>query len=86
MVAQQAEPEFREPALNQYEVGDTFAWTHEKRLGKYVHHEGTVVEHLDDRIQVDVGNSNYYEINEVGRVVSISKNHNRTGVGYCVYK
>ena len=86
MVAQQTEPECREPALIQFEVGDTFAWTHDKRVGKYVDHDGTVVEHFGDRIQVDVGNRNYYEINEVGRVVSISKNHNRTGVGYCVYK
>jgi len=89
MEAQQAEPEFREPELHQFEVGDVFAWTHEKTLNNYVNHEGTVVEVFDNRIQVNVGsnnNPNYYEINEVGRVVSISNNYNRTGVGYCVYK
>ena len=83
-----AEPEFREPTISQWKVGDNFAWTHEKRLNKSVSLEGTIVEVFDNRIQVNVGsntNPNYYEINEVGRVVSISKNYNRTGVGYCVY-
>ena len=87
-MTQDTHREFREPDLRMYEVGDTFEWTHEKRISKHVEHSGTIVEHFGNRIQVNIGstrNPNYYEINEVGAVTSISKNYKRTGVGYCVY-
>jgi hypothetical protein len=70
-----------------YNTGDQFEFTYESdRAGTgLVSKSGTVVEQNSERIQVDVGNSNYYEIFSTGRVVSISENFNRTKVGYTVY-
>lgn len=79
-------PPFREPKINLYNTGDEFHFTYESdRAGAgMVSHSGTVTKVDDDKIQVDVGNSNYYEIFSTGRVVSISDNWNRTMVGYTV--
>ncbi len=87
MEAQQTQPEFREPTPSHYSVGDEFHWTHEShRCGiDYVDLSGVVVEKHDNRLEVDVGGSNYYEISTTGKVVSISDNHKRSMVGYCVY-
>lgn len=86
-MAQQTKPEFREPELKFFDVGDTFAWTHESnRAGcDLVSKKGVIVEDHEDRIVVDVGNSNYYTISTVGTVKSISKNHKQSVVGFCVH-
>jgi hypothetical protein len=79
-------PPFREPKINLYNTGDQFEFTYESdRAGTgLVSRSGVVTRVTDDKVEVDVGNSNFYEIYSTGRVVSISDNFNRTMVGYTV--
>jgi hypothetical protein len=79
-------PAFREPNIGLYNTGEQFEFTYESnRAGTgLVSRSGVITRVTDDKLEVDVGNSNHYEIYSTGRVISISDNFNRTMVGYTV--